>query len=155
MKKFAAQVAVVGLGLGLLGTAGPAFAVSDSSSTRIPNTGAILQANAWECSAFVDKCSFATSSKALKNGSAYKVYTITNAATISAHGIAVSISTSPSGSIVDSDTRRISWTNYNTWISDISGIADPSWNTLWMSTCSDAWVYTLGVKAAASACAGN
>ena len=133
----------------------PALAASDSSWTRIPNTGAILQANAWECSFFVDKCSFATSSKALKNGSAYKVYKIQNSATVSAHGLAVSISTSPSGTIVDSDTRRISWTNWNTWIADISGIADPSWNTVWMSTCSDAWVYALGVKAAASACVGN
>jgi hypothetical protein len=155
MKKFAMRAAIVGVGLALLGSATPALAASDSSSSGIPNTGAILQANAWECSAFVDKCSFATSSKALKNGSAYKVSTIKNVATISAHGIAVSISTSPSGSIVDSDTRRLSWTNYNTWISDLSGVADPSWNTLWMSTCSDAWVYTLGVKAAASACVGN
>lgn len=151
MKKLIPLVALMCLGL----TASPALAASDSSSTPIPNTGAILQANAWECNAFVDKCSFATSSKALKNGNAYTVYKIQNVATVSAHGLSVSISTSPSGTIVDADTRRISWTNWNTWIADISGIADPSWNTLWMSTCSDAWVYTSGVKAAASACVGN
>ncbi len=161
----AVPVAAAGLLVTVLGAspagaapAGPASGpqtVSDSSSVTLPNTGAVIQANAWECNTFIDKCSFATSAKALRSGSAYTVSTIKNVATVAAHGISVSISTSPSGTITSNSVRTISWTNYNTWIADISGIADPSWNTVWMSTCSDASGYKSGVKAFASACVGN
>lgn len=157
IKFMAVPVAALGIAVGVLGGA-PAHAsttASDSGSATLPNTGAVIQANAWECNSFLDKCSFATSAKALRSGSAYTVSTIKNVATVAAHGVSVSISTSPSGTITSSSVRTISWTNYNTWIADISGIADPSWNTVWMSTCSDASGYKSGVKAFASACVGN
>lgn len=139
---------------GIAMAAPPAAAWSDSASAKIPGTGAIIQANAWQCNTYVDKCSFATSSKALKKKSKkYRVGKIVNVATLKANGISATISTSPSGTFVSENVRRIKWTNRNTWISDISGIADPggSLNTS-MTTCSDASVITKGVKGFAAAC---
>lgn len=132
---------------------GASTQVSDSASTPFPGTDAILEANAWNCNLYVDKCDFATSAKALRSGGEYTVDTITNVATIKANGISATISTSPSGTFVNEATRQITWTKNNSWISDISGIADPggTFNTS-ITTCSDASGFVDGVKAFASAC---
>ncbi|WP_216212237.1 hypothetical protein [Amycolatopsis aidingensis] len=147
--------AVVAAGL-VLGSAGQAMAFSDSASVAIPGTGAVIQANAWNCNVYVDKCSFKTSSKGLKNGNAYTLDKVKNVATVIANGWQATISTSPSGTYVSEDTRKIAWTNTNSWISDISGIADPSgaFNTS-VTTCSDASGFKSGSKAFASACANG
>ncbi|WP_267242991.1 hypothetical protein [Streptomyces sp. PR69] len=150
MRKFTALAAGALL---LLGGAGQAHAISDSAKKSIPGTGAVLQANAWNCNFYSDKCSFATSSKALKSGKGYKVSTIRNTATVTANGWGATISVSPSATQTSKETAKITWTNTNTWISDISGIADPSGalNTS-ITTCSDAYAFKSGSKAWSSAC---
>ncbi|MFJ3235045.1 hypothetical protein [Streptomyces sp. NPDC086787] len=140
----------------LTGTAAPATALSDTGSTPLPGTGATVQVNAWQCNAYADKCSFKTSTKAMKGGAKYKVSKITNVATVKASGWQATLSLSPSGTYVSENTRQVSWTNENTWIADISGIADPggSLNTS-IITCSDGGAFKSGVKAFASACAND
>ncbi|GAA1420464.1 hypothetical protein GCM10009601_19010 [Streptomyces thermospinosisporus] len=144
------------VGMLLVGATAPAIAISDSASTPLPGTGAKVEANAWQCNAYVDKCSFKTSTKAKKGSSKYKVSKITNTATVKANGWQATLSLSPSGTKVSESTRRVSWTNKNTWISDISGIADPggALNTS-VTTCSDGGAFKSGVKAFASACAND
>ncbi|MFI2458084.1 hypothetical protein [Streptomyces sp. NPDC019539] len=154
MKKFLlAAVAVGALGMA---TATPGFAISDSGSTSLPGTGAIVQANAWQCNVYVDKCSFKTSAKALKGGAADTVDKITNVATVTANGWNATLSLAPSGTQVSEDTRRVTWTNTRKYIADISGIADPkgTFNTS-ITTCSDASAFKSGSKAFASACAND
>ncbi|WMX45087.1 hypothetical protein RGF97_09790 [Streptomyces roseicoloratus] len=85
----ALAVALAGLmlaGAGQATAASEGATISDSASVSIPGTGAVIQANTWNCNFYSDKCSFATSSKALKSGSAYKVETIKNTATVTANG---------------------------------------------------------------------
>lgn len=151
MRRLAAVTAVAA-GL-ILGGTTQAMAASDSASVAIPGTGAVIQANAWQCNIYADKCSFKTSSKGLKGGNAYTLDKVSNVATVKANGFQATISTSPSGTYVSENTRKITWTNTNTWISDISGIADPSgaFNTS-ITTCSDASGFKSGSKAFASAC---
>ncbi|MGR8009307.1 hypothetical protein [Streptomyces hypolithicus] len=140
----------------VLGAAAPALAISDSASTRLPGTSARVHANAWQCNAYADKCSFKTSTKTKRGSSRYNVTKITNVATVKANGWQATISLAPSGTRVSENTRQVSWTNRNTWISDISGIADPggSFNTS-ITTCSDGGAFKSGVKAFASACAND
>ncbi|WP_236239984.1 hypothetical protein [Streptomyces sp. CC228A] len=152
----ALAVALAGLmlaGAGQATAASEGATISDSASVSIPGTGVVIQANTWNCNFYSDKCSFATSSKALKSGSAYKVETIKNTATVTANGWGATISVSPSATQVSKETARIAWTNTNTWISDISGIADPSgaFSTS-ITTCSDAYAFKSGSKAWSSAC---
>ncbi|AZQ35874.1 hypothetical protein EJ357_22270 [Streptomyces cyaneochromogenes] len=144
------------VGILMVGAAAPAIAFEDTASTPLPGTGAKVEANAWQCSTYFDKCSFKTSTKALKGSAKYKVSKITNTATVKANGWQATLSLSPSGTQVSENTRQVSWTNKNTWISDISGIADPggSLNTS-VTTCSDGGAFTAGVKAFASACAND
>jgi hypothetical protein len=115
-----------------------------------------VQVNAWHCNVYADKCSFKTSTKALKGGKQYTVSKISNTATVKANGWQATLSLSPSGTYVSENTRQVSWTNKNTWIADISGIADPggSLNTS-ITTCSDGGAFKSGVKAFASACAND
>jgi hypothetical protein len=144
------------VGILMVGAAAPAIAISDTGSTSLPGTGATVEANAWQCNVYVDKCSFKTSTKTTKGGSKYTVSKITNKATVKANGIQATISLSPSGTPVSESTREVSWTNQNTWIADISGIADPggALNTS-ITTCSDGGAFKSGVKAFASACANG
>ncbi|MDX3385376.1 MULTISPECIES: hypothetical protein [Streptomyces] len=132
------------------------MAVSDTGSTPLPGTGAKVEVNAWHCNVYADKCSFKTSTKTLKGGKKYKVRKITNMATVKANGWQATLALSPSGTQVSENTRQVSWTNENTWIADISGIADPggSINTS-ITTCSDGGAFKAGVKAFASACAND
>lgn len=134
----------------------PGMAISDTGATALPGTGAKVQANAWHCNVYADKCSFKTSTKAIKGGKSYNVSKITNTATVKANGWQATLSLSPSGTYVSENTRQVRWTNKNTWIADISGIADPggSINTS-ITTCSDGGAFKAGVKAFASACAGD
>jgi hypothetical protein len=143
-------------GLLLTGASVPGAAVSDSGSTSLPGTGATVIANAWHCNVYADKCSFKTSTKVLKNGRKYPVRKITNTATVKANGWQATLSLSPSGTRVSENTRRVTWTNTNSWIADISGIADPGgpMNTS-ITTCSDGGAFKAGVKAFASACAND
>ncbi|MFI6943830.1 hypothetical protein ACIBI4_31575 [Streptomyces sp. NPDC050418] len=138
------------------GAAAPTMAVSDSGATALPSTGAKVQVNAWHCNVYADKCSFKTSTKTLKGSRKYKVSKITNVATVKANGWQATLSLSPSGTYVSENARQVSWTNKNTWIADISGIADPggSLNTS-ITTCSDGGAFKSGVKAFASACAND
>ncbi|WKX71954.1 hypothetical protein [Streptomyces sp. XD-27] len=140
----------------LLGGATQAMAISDHGESKIPGTGAIVQANAWHCNVYADKCSFKTSSKALKGGAHYKVDKIKNVATVKANGWNATISLSPSGTYVSENTRQIAWTNTKTWVADVSGIADPggAFNTS-ITTCSDASAFKSGSKGFASACAND
>ncbi|MFJ8546969.1 hypothetical protein ACIRFH_34350 [Streptomyces sp. NPDC093586] len=144
------------VGMLIAGVAVPGMAVSDTGSTPLPGTGAKVQVNAWHCNVYADKCSFKTSTKTMKGGSKYKVSKITNTATVKANGWQATLSLSPSGTYVSENTRQVSWTNKNTWIADISGIADPggSLNTS-ITTCSDGGAFKSGVKAFASACAND
>ncbi|MER5377277.1 hypothetical protein [Streptomyces sp. BK239] len=140
----------------VMGYVTPSVAISDSASTALPGTGAKLEVNAWQCSAYADKCSFKTSTKAKKGGVKYNVSKITNMATVKANGWQATLALSPSGTQVSENTRQVSWTNENTWIADINGIADPggSLNTS-ITTCSDGGAFKSGVKAFASACAND
>ncbi|MGW1722779.1 hypothetical protein ACWCQK_07605 [Streptomyces sp. NPDC002306] len=144
------------VGVLMAGTAVPTLAISDSGSTPLPGTGAKVEVSAWQCNAYADKCSFKTSTKAKKNGVKYNVSKIINTATVKANGWQATLSLSPSGTQVSENTRQVSWTNQNTWIADISGIADPggSVNTS-VTTCSDGGAFKSGVKAFASACAND
>ncbi|MCT7353576.1 hypothetical protein N4P33_15540 [Streptomyces sp. 15-116A] len=144
------------VGMLVAATAAPTTAVSDSGATALPGTGAKIQVNAWHCNVYADKCSFKTSTKTVKGSAKYKVSKITNTATVKANGWQATLSLSPSGTYVSENTRRVSWTNKNTWIADISGIADPggSMNTS-ITTCSDGGAFKAGVKAFASACAND
>ncbi|MDG4860773.1 hypothetical protein P8605_21820 [Streptomyces sp. T-3] len=143
-------------GLMVAGAAGQSFAFSDSGSSPLPGTGAKVHANAWNCNSYVDKCSFKTSAKVKKGDRKYKVTKIRNVATVKANGWNATISVSPSAQQISENTARIRWTNKRTWISDISGIADPSgsMNTS-ITTCSDAAAFKSGVKGFASACAND
>lgn len=140
----------------VVGAAGATVAVSDTGTTSLPGTGAKIQVNAWHCNVYADKCSFKTSTKTVKGSARYRVSKISNTATVKANGWQATLSLSPSGTYVSEDTRRVSWTNKNTWIADISGIADPggSLNTS-ITTCSDGGAFKSGVKAFASACAND
>jgi hypothetical protein len=144
------------VGILIAGTVSPTAAISDSGATALPGTGAKVQVNAWHCNVYADKCSFKTSTKALKGGRQYTVSKISNTATVKANGWQATLSLSPSGTYVSENTRQVSWTNKNTWIADISGIADPggSLNTS-ITTCSDGGAFKSGVKAFASACAND
>ncbi|MFF9778358.1 hypothetical protein ACF1HJ_32455 [Streptomyces sp. NPDC013978] len=109
-----------------------------------------------QCTAYADKCSFKTSTKTMRGGSRYRVSKISNTATVKANGWQATLALSPSGTAVSENTRQVSWTNKNTWIADVSGIADPggSLNTS-ITTCSDGGAFDSGVKAFASACAND
>ncbi|BBC34465.1 putative secreted protein [Streptomyces graminofaciens] len=148
---------VTGLvGMLVVGAGVPTMAISDRGSTSLPGTGARVEVTAWQCNAYSDKCSFKTSTKTMKGGTRFKVSKISNTATVKANGWQATLALSPSGTQVSESTRRVSWTNQNTWIADVSGIADPggSLNTS-ITTCSDGGAFTSGVKAFASACAND
>ncbi|PWI19061.1 hypothetical protein DI272_36590 [Streptomyces sp. Act143] len=154
MKKTLLTTGIVGALMAV--TAAPTGAISDTGSTALPGTGAKVVASAWHCNVYADKCSFKTSTKAMKGRHKYKVSKITNVATVKANGWQATLSLSPSGTMVSENTRQVSWTNKNSWIADISGIADPggSLNTS-ITTCSDGGAFKAGVKAFASACAND
>lgn len=154
MKKALLTAGIVGILL--LGTIPPGMAISDTGSTALPGTGAKVVANAWHCNVYADKCSFKTSTKTMKGSRKFKVSKITNTATVKANGWQATLSLSPSGTPVSENTRQVSWTNKNTWIADITGIADPggSINTS-ITTCSDGGAFKAGVKAFATACAND
>ncbi|MEI5526747.1 hypothetical protein WB401_41695 [Streptomyces brasiliscabiei] len=144
------------VGMLWVGSAVPTMAISDAGSTPLPGTGARVEVSAWQCNAYADKCSFKTSTKTMKGGAKYTVSKISNTATVKANGWQATLALSPSGTPVSESTRQVSWTNKNTWIADISGIADPggSLNTS-ITTCSDGGAFKSGVKAFASACAND
>jgi hypothetical protein len=137
-----------------------AHAWSDEGHASM-GAGRYIQANAWHCNTFVDKCSFATSAKAFTSSSlstAQKMSWVKNVAEVTAHGgsLSISVSNHPGATITGtSSTKSASWTNTNTWISDISGLSDPSWTTTYITTCSTASAYSsaLGIKGSAVACA--
>ena len=137
--------------------AGPALqasAVSSSSSARLPNTGAVIQANVWLCNTWTTSCGFQTSAKALKSGSAYRVSKIRNTADFNAWGVGTvtvgSVQVAGSGGT----SRNLVWTNYNTWISDHSGSASATWSIVALGLCSGAYAEVSGVRASSSACVG-
>lgn len=140
--------------------AGTAQAWSDESHSSM-GAGRYIQANAWHCNTFVDKCSFATSAKAFTNSNLNVAQTMSwvkNVAEITAHGgsISISISNHPGATITGtSSTKTSTWTNNKTWISDLSGKSDPSWSTTYITTCSTASAYSssLGIKGSTIACA--
>ncbi|MGA5005095.1 hypothetical protein [Streptomyces koyangensis] len=136
--------------------AAPTSAVSDNATAKLPGTRAVVSANAWHCNVYADKCSFKTSTKVRKGKNPFKVSKVSNVATVKANGWQATLSLSPSGTRVSENTRSISWTNTNTWISDISGVADPggSINTS-ITTCSDGGAFKSGTKVFASACANG
>lgn len=137
--------------LGSVMLASPSSAFSDSSSSSLRGTGAIVTAHAYSCNVFHSHCSWATSTKVTKNGARYNVSQVKNTATLNAYGIGASVgpisASGGSGSSVSG-----SWTNYNTWISDLSGTAKPNWLTWGMNACSTASAVTRGVKAVPSVC---
>lgn len=139
-----------------LGGAAPTSAVSDNATAKLPGTRAVVTANAWHCNVYADKCSFKTSTKVRKGKNPFKVSKVSNVATVKANGWQATLSLAPSGTRVSENSRSISWTNTNTWISDISGIADPggSVNTS-ITTCSDGGAFKSGTKVFASACANG
>lgn len=142
---------VVALLLASLTLVSPSTAFSGSTTASLKGTGAVVQANAYSCNSFVTSCSWSTSTKVTKNGARYNVSQVKNTATLNAFGIGASVgpisASGGSGSSVSG-----SWTNYNTWISDLSGTAKPNWLTWGMNACSSGFALKQGVKALPSAC---
>ena len=103
--------------------ASPAKAFSGSSSAYLPNTRILLEANAWGPNIISGgRFGWATSSKTTQNGACKDVQSIKNTATLKAEGINVTVSNSGvSGSTGMSSSVSLSWTNKNSWISDLSG----------------------------------
>jgi len=125
-----------------------ASAFSDSDTVTLPGTTIKLQANAWSPSLVAGgSFDFVTSSKTTKSGAKYKVATIKNTATVEARGINPSVGI-PGGVGVtgDKNTKSISWTNNNAWISDLSGTASYSGLTASLHVNSAAFAFHNGVK---------
>lgn len=137
--------------LGSLMLASPSSAFSGSASSPLGRTGAIVTANAYSCNTFISTCSWSTSTKVTKNGARYNVSQVKNTATLNAYGIGASVGPISAGGGSGSSVSG-SWTNYNTWISDLSGTARPNWLTWGMNACSSGFALTQGVKALPSAC---
>lgn len=101
----------------------PAKAFSGSSKAYLPGTKIQLQANAWSPN-FISggRFNWATSSKTTERGARKKVQSIKNTATLRAEGINVTVSNAGvSGGTGFSSSTSLSWTNKNSWISDLSG----------------------------------
>ncbi len=141
----------IALVVGGLALASPSNAFSGSASSSLRGTGAIVTANAYSCNVYSSSCSWSTSTKVTKNGSRYNVSQVKNTATLNAYGIGASVGPISAGGGSGSSVSG-SWTNYNTWISDLSGTAKPNWLTWGMNACSTGFALTQGVKANPSAC---
>lgn len=126
----------------------PAHAFSDSDTVTLPGTSIKLQTNAWSQSfAGNSRFDWKTSSKASKSGSAFKVATIKNTATMQATGVAVSVSGSGlSGSTGITSKYSLSWTNNKASISDLSGRSQTKGILLKFSVNSLAFATHAGVK---------
>lgn len=147
----ALAVGIVGIGIVAAGAA-PASAFSGSESRTLPGTSIKLQANAWSQSISRGGFDWATSSKATQGGSSRSVDRIKNTAKLEVRGVNVSISTggiSGTGGVVASAT--LDWTNYNSWISDLSGYADATGLTVSYHANSAAFAFHDGVKVSVSA----
>lgn len=142
---------VMALMLGSLMLASPSSAFNGSAHSSLSGTGAIVTANAYSCNVFSSACSWSTSTKVTKNGARYNVSQVKNTATLNAYGIGASVGPISAGGGSGSSVSG-SWTNYNTWISDLSGTAKPNWLTWGMNACSTGFALTQGVKANPSAC---
>jgi len=156
-KKTSWKRAVAGVMMAAALVAAPALsasAVSSSSSSKLPNTGAVIQANVWLCNTWTTSCGFQTSAKALKSGSAYKVYKIRNTADFNAWGIGTVTVGGVTVAGTSGTARNLVWTNYNTWISDHSGSASATWSIVALGLCSGAYAEVSGVRASSSACVG-
>jgi hypothetical protein len=125
-----------------------ASAFNNSDTVTLPGTSIKLQANAWSPSLVAGgSFDFVTSSKTTKSGAKYKVATIKNTATVEARGVNPSVGI-PGGVGVsgDKNTKSISWTNNNAWISDLSGTASYSGLTASLHVNSAAFAFHNGVK---------
>ena len=90
---------------------------------------------------------FATSSKSTVNGAAKRVGTIRNTATLEARGVNASIGIPWAVSVTgDKNTKSISWTNNNAWISDLDGSATYGGLTISVHANSAAFALHDGVK---------
>ena len=138
--------------LGSLMLASPSSAFSNTSApASLSGTGAVVRAYAFSCNTFTTTCAWATSTKVTKNGVRYNVSQVKNTATLNAYGIGASVGPISAGGGSGSSVSG-SWTNYNTWISDLAGNASPNWLTWGMNACSSGFALTQGVKAFPSAC---
>lgn len=124
-----------------LAMAPAADATSSSNSWRLAG-GDTWQVNAWHCGTYWDKCSWSSSTKLLGYNPA-NARSIANRAELQAHGgnLSITLSKHPSATITFSSSSlgKVTWTNYGAWISDNSGVMDPSWSTAWVSTRSCGW----------------
>jgi hypothetical protein len=131
--------AVATLTVGVITLASPAHANSKSASYYYPG-GDVLQANVW-IATFSDwsGCgNWATSAKLLGYNPANAAW-IKNTASFHANGWGASLSgVGVSGSGADASA---SWTNYNNWISDLSGTICGNWLTWYISAASTATSY--------------
>lgn len=109
----------------IMGGAGAANAWSASTSYKYPG-GRYLQANVWLGTG--NPFNWKTSTKYLGccTGPS-KASSIKNTASISVTGIAVSLGNYSGGTTSDQDFSA-TWTNYNTWISDLAGANSASNN---------------------------
>jgi hypothetical protein len=125
----------------LVALAAPAGATSASASWNLSG-GDTWQVNAWHCGTYWDKCSWTSSTKLLGSNPANAQW-ISNRAELEAHGgsLSITLSKHPSATITftSSSLGKVTWTNWNAWISDNSGVMDPSWSTAWVSTRSCGW----------------
>ena len=141
-----AAAAALAVAPALPASAAPTF--SNSGSVTLPGTSIKLQANAWSTSLVAGGTfDFVTSSKTTKSGAKFKVATIKNTATVEARGVNPSVGI-PGGVGVtgDRNTKSISWTNNNAWISDLSGKASYSGLTASLHVNSAAFAFHNGVK---------
>jgi hypothetical protein len=137
-----AVVAVVASTLAcLVVMAGPAHATQASASWNLVG-GDRWQVNAWHCGTYWDSCAWSSSTKLL-GSNPYNAQSISNRAELESHGgsLSISLSTHPGATITftSSSLGKVTWTNWNAWISDNSGVMRPSWSTFWVSTRSCGW----------------
>ncbi|VFA89608.1 Uncharacterised protein [Gordonia paraffinivorans] len=134
---------------------------SDSSSYADKLSGIRIYANAWACALYFKHCSFATSAKTYRDGQRLPVGMIRNVATAKTHGIKASVEVSGGkgngGSVsiaaegTDKNAKSLTWTNTNSYISDVAGTADCGMFSTYFSVTSEGWFEHNGAKGYASA----
>jgi hypothetical protein len=113
---------------GVLATAGPAMATSNSSDWNLAG-GDKWQVNAWHCGLYTNACDWKASTK-LVGTNPGTAQTIQNRAELEAHGLGatIEISKEPKATLTmkSSSLGEVRWTNTNAWIADNSGQMKPS-----------------------------
>lgn len=132
-----------------------AFAYSDSSEAKLPGTNWHLQSNVWQSNTyFWQTHSFMVSAKLfngpVKNGIRLNAERISTSWSFKATGICVSVGNVSAGTPSGASFSG-SWTNWNTWISDMSGTFKISGLPLYSNFTNTAFAIKSGTKATTTA----